>query len=103
MRLEIIIFFISIKYIMDYYWNIGIAVFLCVLSFIKYSNTEKLKEWIDNFLDRISHSEVEDDDVVELEEVSDMIYDFVIRNKEIFSRIKVKDGSEGTEGTTKES
>ena len=95
---------------MDYYWNIGIAVFLCVLSFIKYSNTEKLKEWIDNFLDRISHSEVDpegpglgDDDVVELEEVSDMIYDFVIRNKEIFSRIKVKDGSEGTEGTTKES
>ena len=85
---------------MDNYWSIGIAVFLCVLSFIKYSNTEKLKEWIDNFLDRISHSEV---DVVELEEVSDMIYDFVIRNKEIFSRIKVKDGSEGTEGTTKES
>jgi len=103
MRLEIIIFFISIKYIMDNYYSIGIAVFLCVLSFIKYSNTEKLKEWIDNFLDRISHSEVEDDDVVELEEVSDMIYDFVIRNKEIFSRIKVKDGSEGTEGTTKES
>ena len=88
---------------MDYYWSIGIAVFLCVLSFIKYSNTEKLKEWIDNFLDRISQSEVEGDDVVELEEVSDMIYDFVIRNKEIFSRIKVKDGSEGTEGTTKES
>jgi hypothetical protein len=89
---------------MDNYWgSIGIAVFLCVLSFIKYSDTEKLKEWIDNFLDRISQSEVEDDDVVELEEVSDMIYDFVIRNKEIFSRIKVKDGSEGTEGTTKES
>ena len=88
---------------MDNYYSIGIAVFLCVLSFIKYSNTGKLKEWIDNFLDRISHSEVEDDDVVELEEVSDMIYDFVIRNKEIFSRIKVKDGSEGTEGTTKES
>ena len=90
---------------MDNYWgSIGIAVFLCVLSFIKYSNTEKLKEWIDNFLDRISHSEeVEEEAVVELEEVSDMIYDFVIRNKEIFSRIKVKDGSEGTEGTTKES
>ena len=47
MRLEIIIFFISIKYIMDNYWSIGIAVFLCVLSFIKYSDTEQLKEWIE--------------------------------------------------------
>ena len=86
---------------MDNYWSIGIAVFLCVLSFIKYSDTEQLKEWIENFLDRISHSEVEDpDDIVELEEVSDMIFDFVIRNKEIFSKIKVKDGLKGKEGTT---
>jgi len=78
---------------MDNYWSIGIAVFLCVLSFIKYSDTEKLKEWIDEFLERIVPREVEEpDEIVELEEVSDMIYDFVIRNQKIFSKIKVKDG-----------
>jgi hypothetical protein len=92
-RLEIIIFFISIKYIMDNFWSIGIAIFLCVLSFIKYSDKEQLKEWIENFLERISPLEViEEESVVELEEVSDMIYDFVIRNQKIFSKIKVKDG-----------
>jgi len=79
---------------MDNFWSIGIAVFLCVLSFIKYSDTEQLKEWIENFLERISPlEEIEEEAVVELEEVSDMIYDFVIRNQEIFSKIKVKDGS----------
>ena len=93
MRLEIIIFFISIKYIMDNFWSIGIAVFLCVLSFIKYSDKEQLKEWIENFLERISPlEEIEEEEVVELEEVSDMIFDFVIRNQEIFSKVKVKDG-----------
>jgi len=79
---------------MDNFWSIGIAVFLCVLSFIKYSDTEQLKEWIENFLERISPlEEIEEEEVVELEEVSDMIFDFVIRNQEIFSKIKVKDGS----------
>tara|TARA_R110002096_G_scaffold116749_1_gene252984 strand:- start:221 stop:490 length:270 start_codon:yes stop_codon:yes gene_type:complete len=78
---------------MDNFWSIGIAVFLCVLSFIKYSDKEQLKEWIENFLERISPlEEIEEEDVVELEEVSDMIYDFVIRNQELFSKIKVKDG-----------
>jgi len=79
---------------MDNFWSIGIAVFLCVLSFIKYSDKEQLKEWIENFLERISPlEEIEEEDVVELEEVSDMIFDFVIRNQEIFSKVKVKDGS----------
>tara|TARA_R110000772_G_scaffold217442_2_gene327882 strand:- start:736 stop:999 length:264 start_codon:yes stop_codon:yes gene_type:complete len=79
---------------MDNFWSIGIAVFLCVLSFIKYTDTEELKQWIENFLERISPlEEIQEEEVVELEEVSDMIYDFVIRNQEIFSKIKVKDGS----------
>ena len=81
-------------YIMDNFWSIGIAVFLCVLSFIKYTDTEELKQWIEDFLERISPlEEIQEEEVVELEEVSDMIYDFVIRNQEIFSKIKVKDGS----------
>jgi len=79
---------------MDNFWSIGIAVFLCVLSFIKYTDTEELKQWIEDFLERISPlEEIQEEEVVELEEVSDMIYDFVIRNQEIFSKIKVKDGS----------
>ena len=40
---------------------------------------------------------------VELEEVASLIFDFVIRNQEILSRIKVKDGFKRQEGTTKES
>tara|TARA_S200002703_G_C3798028_1_gene246520 strand:- start:473 stop:742 length:270 start_codon:yes stop_codon:yes gene_type:complete len=89
---------------MDHYWSIGIAVFLCVLSFIKYSDKEQLKAWIDNFIERIVPREVEEpDEIVELEEVSDMIYDFVVRNQEIFSRIKVKDGYKRSEGVAEES
>jgi hypothetical protein len=91
---------------MDNFWSIGIAVFLCVLSFIKYTDKEQLKEWIENFLERISPlEEIEEEEVVELEEVQDMIYDFIIRNKEIFSKIKVKDGEQSrtSEGPSKES
>ena len=93
---------------MDNFWSVGIAVFLCVLSFIKYTDTEKLKDCIDEYIDRILPEEVDpegqglrEEEVVELEEVSDMIYDFVIRNQEIFSRIKVKDEPKGQEGTSK--
>ena len=93
---------------MDNFWSVGIAVFLCVLSFIKYTDTEKLKDCIDEYIDRILPEEVDpegqglrEEEVVELEEVSDMIYDFVIRNQEIFSRIKVKDEPKGKEGTSK--
>jgi len=89
---------------MDNYWSIGIAVFLCVLSIMKFSDTEQLKEWIDNFIDRICPKEIEEsDEIVELEEISDMIYDFVIRNKEIFSKVKVKDGYKSSEGVAEKS
>ena len=92
---------------MDNFWSVGIAVFLCVLSFIKYTDTEKLKDCIDEYIDRILPDPdpegpvIREEEVVELEEVSDMIYDFVIRNQEIFSRIKVKDEPKGKEGTSK--
>ena len=77
---------------MSNFWSIGIAVFLCVLSFIKYSDKEQLKQWIENFLEKISPlEEIEEQEVVELEEVSDMIFDFVISNHEIFSKIKHKE------------
>lgn len=77
---------------MSNFWSIGIAVFLCVLSFIKYSDKEQLKQWIENFLEKISPLEqIKEEEVVELEEVSDMIFDFVISNQEIFSKIKHKE------------
>jgi hypothetical protein len=89
---------------MNNFWSIGIAVFLCVLSFIKYTDKEQLKEWIENFLERISPlEEIEEEEVIEIEEIKDIIFDFVIRNKEIFSKIKVKDGEQSTtsEGDSK--
>ena len=73
---------------MNTYWATGIAIFLCVLSIMKYSDRVQLKFWIDKYLVSISPKK----EVVELEEVADVIYDFVIRNQKLFSNIKVKDG-----------
>jgi hypothetical protein len=88
------------------YWVLAITIFLSFLSLVKYTNKEQLRDWIEDYVDRVLPREVEEpEEVVELEEVQDMIYDFVIRNKEIFSKIKVKDGEQSTtsEGDSKES
>ena len=88
---------------MDSYLSIGIVVFLCILSLYKYTDKDKLRETIEEYLAEISPQEVieEPDDIVELEEISELVYDFVIRNREIFSKIKVKDELSGTEGDKK--
>lgn len=87
------------------YWILAVTIFLSFLSLIKYTNKEQLRGWIEDYVDRVLPREVEEpEEVVELEEIQDMIYDFVIRNKEIFSRIKVKDGTgETNERDSKES
>jgi len=87
------------------YWVLAVTIFLSFLSLIKYTNKEQLRDWIEDYVDRVLPREVEEpEEVVELEEIQDMIYDFVIRNKEIFSKIKVKDGTgETNEGDSKES
>jgi hypothetical protein len=87
------------------YWILAVTIFLSFLSLIKYTNKEQLRDWIEDYVDRVLPREVEEEEIVELEEVQDMIYDFVIRNKEIFSKIKVKDGEQSTtsEGDSKES
>ena len=91
------------------YWVLAVTIFLSFLSLVKYANKEQLRDWIEDYVDRVLPREVEEpEEVVELEEVQDMIYDFVIRNKEIFSKIKVKDGEqsrscETSEGHSKES
>ena len=87
---------------MDTYWSLGIFVFLMILSIIKYTNKEQLRDLIEDYVDRILPREVEEpDEVVELEEVQDMIYDFVIRNQNIFSRIKVNNEQGGSGETNK--
>tara|TARA_R110000772_G_scaffold57369_1_gene129976 strand:+ start:386 stop:679 length:294 start_codon:yes stop_codon:yes gene_type:complete len=83
-----------------------------IATYIKYTDSILLKyryvlvkEWIYNFLDKLMPEkkvqEEEEVDDIELEEVVSLIFDFVIRNQEILSRIKVKDGFKGEEGTTK--
>ena len=79
-------------FIMDgNYWVLGIVTFLIVLSVNKYVDLYSLRESILEYLAEISPLEfVEEDNVVELEEVRDMITDFIISNKEIFYKVKVK-------------
>ena len=75
----------------DNFWVIGIVVFLFVLSIKKYTDIDKLRECIQEYLAEISPVEVieEEEDIVELEEIADMITEFIVSNKEIFSKLKV--------------
>jgi hypothetical protein len=67
------------------YWVLAITIFLSFLSLVKYTNKEQLRDWIEDYVDRVLPREVEEpEEVVELEEVQDMIYDFVIRNQRNF-------------------
>jgi len=76
------------------YWILGIVTFLFVLSVKKYNCIDKLRESIEEYLAEISPQETvqgepsdEEDDILVLEELRDMIEDFVIRNQEIFSNV----------------
>ena len=74
------------------YWILGIVMFLFVLSVKKYTCLDKLRESIEDYIAEISPQEVvEDEDVVALEEIRDIIEDYVIRNPEIFSKLNHKD------------
>ena len=77
---------------MDTYFQIAMVVFLTILMIVKYDCKDKLREWIEEYLADISPcEEIEEEGGVELEEVADMIYEFVIENKKIFSRIDYKE------------
>tara|TARA_Y100001963_G_scaffold150292_1_gene231172 strand:- start:36 stop:290 length:255 start_codon:yes stop_codon:yes gene_type:complete len=74
------------------YWILGIVMFLFVLSIKKYTKLDLLREWIEEYLADISpHPEgatVETvEDIIVLEELRDVIEDFVVRNPEIFSAL----------------
>lgn len=75
------------------YWILGIVMFLFVLSIKKYNCLDKLRESIEEYLAEISPQEtVEEDDILVLEELRNMVEDFVIRNPEIFSNLNnIKD------------
>ncbi len=73
------------------YWILGIVTFLFVLSVKKYNCIDKLRESIEEYLADISPQEtVEEDDILVLEELRDVIEDFVVRNPEIFSNLNNK-------------
>ena len=74
------------------YLVLGIIMFLFVLSIKKYTNLYKLRETIEEYLAEISPQEtIEEDDIIVLEELRDMVEEFVVRNPEIFSLINHKD------------
>ncbi len=74
------------------FWVFAIVTFLFALSVKKYIDLDSLRESIENYLAEVSPEEtIEEEDLVGLEEIRDMIEDFVVRNPEIFSRINIKD------------
>tara|TARA_R110000822_G_C15193466_1_gene481620 strand:- start:598 stop:840 length:243 start_codon:yes stop_codon:yes gene_type:complete len=74
------------------FWVFAIVTFLFALSVKKYIDLDSLRESIEDYLAEVSPQEtIEEEDLVGLEEIRDMIEDFVIRNPEIFSRINIKD------------
>ena len=73
------------------WWVFAIVTFLFVVSVKKYNCLDSLREWIEEYLAEISPQEtVEEEDIVALEEIRDMIEDYVIRNPEIFSKLHNK-------------
>jgi large-conductance mechanosensitive channel len=73
------------------WWIFAIVTFLFVLSVKKYNCLDSLREWIEEYLAEISPQEtVEEEDIVALEEIRDMIEDYVIRNPQIFSNLNNK-------------
>ena len=77
----------------DNYWILAVITFLFVLCKIKYQNIECLRECILEYLSNLSPHEVieEPEDILELEELTDMITGFIVENKEIFCKYKVKE------------
>ena len=75
------------------WWVFAIVTFLFIVSVKKYNCLDSLREWIEDYLAQISPCEIEkEEDIVALEEIRDMIEDYVIRNPQIFSNLhNIKD------------
>ena len=74
----------------DNYWILAIVTFLFILSRIKYTDIEKLRDSIMEYLSDLSQKEVieDPDDILELEEIPDSLLGFIVENKELFSKIQ---------------
>jgi len=77
----------------DNYWVLAVISFLFVLCKVKYQNIECLRECIMEYLSNLSPQEVieEEEEILELEQLTDMITGFIVENKEIFCKYKVKE------------
>lgn len=73
------------------FWVFAIVTFLFVLSVVKYTDLDKLRESIEDYAVEVAFRrtgvDLEEDDVMALEEIRDMIEDYVIRNPKIFSKL----------------
>ncbi len=77
----------------DNYLILAITTFLFILCRHKYENIESLGEWIMEYLSNVCPKEVieEEEDIIELEELTDIIAGFIVENKELFCKYKVKE------------
>lgn len=78
----------------DEIWVFAIVTFLFTLSVNKFVDFVSLRESVEDYLAEVSglgeDKEVVEEDIQELEEIRDMIIDYVIRNPEIFSQLDNK-------------
>lgn len=74
------------------FWVFAIVTFLFALSVNKFVDFVSLRESVEDYIAEISDKAVieGEEDIVALEEIRDMIIDYVIRNPEIFSQIDNK-------------
>tara|TARA_R110002012_G_scaffold316535_1_gene531621 strand:- start:471 stop:713 length:243 start_codon:yes stop_codon:yes gene_type:complete len=73
------------------FWVFAIVTFLFTLSVNKFVDFVSLRESVEDYLAEVSgHEVIEEEGIVELEEIRDMIIDYVIRNPEIFSQLDNK-------------
>ena len=74
------------------FWVFAIVTFLFALSVNKFVDFVSLRESVEDYIAAISDKEVieGEEEIVELEEIRDMIIDYVIRNPEIFSQLDNK-------------
>lgn len=80
-----------LKYTMNEYWVLGIVMFLMVAAVVKYKDVDTLRMAIEDYLCQISPEEViEEEAVDEMDELTELILDFIVKNKEIFSTVNIK-------------
>jgi len=93
----------------DIYYIVGIFIFISILYIEKYTDLDKLKEWIETTIhpevkeDSETPDEEREDEVEidkrdwrpqvkdELQDIHDLIEEYIIRNPDIFSRHNIKD------------